>query len=247
VRNADTPGGWTEADSEKFAEWAHVFVPSRDEQLETLGRLIPAQPDEACTIVELGAGDGVLASRVLARFPSCRYLALDGSGAMRRRLRASLARFGRRAAVGDFALESDEWRTALPQPLRCVLASLVVHHLSAEGKKKLFRDLAARIEPGGALIVADLVEAAAPPVAGLFADQWDQTVRDQSVTAGTHRDAFDDFTADRWNYYRLEVPDPVDQPSRLLDQLIWLREGGFHTVDCFCMRAGHAIFGGFAS
>ena len=51
------------------------------------------------------------------------------------------------------------------------------------------------------------------------------------------------FHAAQWNYYR--HPDPVDQPSRLADQLAWLSEAGFALVDCFWLRAGHAIYGGY--
>ena len=53
------------------------------------------------------------------------------------------------------------------------------------------------------------------------------------------------FEAERWNYYRDPTPDPYDQPSPLSDQLAWLREAGFTVADCFWMRAGHAIFGGY--
>jgi len=34
-------------------------------------------------------------------------------------------------------------------------------------------------------------------------------------------------------------------PYRVFDQLKWLEEAGFSAVDCFWMRAGHAIYGGY--
>lgn len=37
----------------------------------------------------------------------------------------------------------------------------------------------------------------------------------------------------------------MDQPSRLIDQLLRLRGAGFAEVDCFWLEAGHAIYGGF--
>ncbi len=232
---------WTEADSRTFDACGDAVVPSRAEQLETLCALIPAGPDETFTAVELGAGNGTLARAVLDRFPHCRYLALDGSPYMRARLRRALAAFGPRARVAPFRLEERGWRTVLPHPLRCVLASLVVHHLSAGRKRRLFADVAAHLEPGGALLVADLVEPAAPRVKALFASQWDRAARRQSrlLPAGARLAGGD------WNYYRLEQSDPVDQPSRLFDQLRWLRSAGFPAADCFWMRAGHAIFGGY--
>lgn len=39
-------------------------------------------------------------------------------------------------------------------------------------------------------------------------------------------------------------PDPVDKPSRLMDQLLWLEQAGWRDVDVYWMRAGHAMFGG---
>src|SRR2546423_211009 len=78
--------GWTETDSQRFIDDGAVFVPSRDEQIATLCALIPARADEAFTVAELGAGAGVLARAVLEAFPRCRYVALDGSAAMRTRL-----------------------------------------------------------------------------------------------------------------------------------------------------------------
>src|SRR5437763_1842589 len=56
--------------------------------------------------------------------------------------------------------------------------------------------------------------------------------------------AFARFEAGGWNFYR-GTPDACDQPSRLDDQLRWLGEAGLAPVDCFWMRAGHAVFGGW--
>ena len=152
------PTGWTEEASQAFIDDGAVFVPSRDEQIATLVRLIPARADEVFAVVELGAGAGVLARAVLEAFPRCRYVALDGSAAMRARLTEALARYQARVEVGAFELVERRWRAALPSPLRCVLASLVVHHLSGAGKRRLFADLARRLEPGGALLLADVME-----------------------------------------------------------------------------------------
>jgi len=244
-RDANDPTRWTEADSERFAALGDLYVPAREEQRRVLLDLIPAETDDAFTAVELGAGDGTFARSVLERFPRCRVLALDGSDVMLERAGRLLAPFGDRAEMRRFALERDDWRATLPAPLRCVLSSLAVHHLSGEDKRQMFSNLAGRLEPGGALLLADLVEAATPRVARLFAAQWDDAVRARSVGQLSGERALESFRADRWNFYRLDTPDPMDQPSRLVDQLNWLREAGFRDVDCFWMHAGHAIYGGY--
>lgn len=242
---ADGPTRWTEQDSARFAALGDVYVPAREEQRRVLLDLVPAEADEPFTAAELGAGDGTFARALLERFPRSRVVTLDGSEVMLGRQRHLLAPFGARAEVRPFAFERDDWRGTLPAPLRCVLSSLALHHLSGPDKRRLFAALAGRLEPGGALLVADLVEAAVPRAAAVFARQWDAAVAERSAALFGDARAHEQFRSDRWNFYRLEAPDPVDQPSRLVDQLDWLREAGFRLVDCFWMHAGHAIYGGY--
>jgi tRNA (cmo5U34)-methyltransferase len=191
-------------------------------------------------VAELGAGAGVLARAVLEAFPRCRYVALDGSAAMRTRLETTLQRYRKRVDVRAFDLADGGWRGALPSPLRVVLASLVVHHLPAAGKRQLFADLARRLEPGGALLLADIVEPPSPAAREAFARQWEDAARAQSLALTGGLEAFARFERDGWNFYR-GTPEPYDQPSRWTNNSGWLRQAGFATVDCFWMRAGHAV------
>ncbi len=240
---------WTEGDSAKFIEEADLFVPARAEQLATLVGLMTAGRDEAFQVVELGAGAGVLARAVLEHFPNCRYLALDGSEQMREQMAQSLAAFSDQLEIGPFELVEQAWRETLPKPLRYVLSSLCVHHLPGVEKRRLFADLAVHIEQGGALLIADIVEPAMPALAALYARQYDEIVREQSLVAYGDLRGYERFQQLKWNYFAYDygVPDSGDYPSLLSDQLLWLREAGFSVVDGFWLRAGHAIFGGYRS
>ena len=236
---------WEEDESQVFLRYGPLFVPRREEQIEIICRLIPADSNEEFNAVELGAGDGALASAVMSSFPNCRYLALDGSELMRARLQASPQSNEGRLQVAPFDLAGTEWRTRLPDPLRCVLASLIVHHLNADGKRQLFSDVASRLEPGGAFIMIDLVEPTSSQARDAYSRQWDEDVRARVQASGVGPEAYYVFRNDRWNFYADPTPDPYDQPSPLVDQLNWLRDAGFSRVDCFWMYAGHAIFGGY--
>ena len=237
---------WTEADSQAFMDRGDIVVPYRNVQIDTICSLIPARADETFSVLELAAGDGSLAEAVLNRFPKCRYWALDGSSAMRRKLQGALSPYSNRLEIRQFELEERRWLNDIPRRLRCVLASLIVHHADAEGKRRLFADLVARLEPGGAVVLADIVAPATPRVAELFARQWDASARTQSLQVTGNLEAYEFFRDDGWNYYDDEEPDPSDQPSRLVDQIDWLRDAGLKDVDVFWMHAGHAVFGGYA-
>lgn len=239
---------WDESASQAFLDTANLFVPARGEQMATLVGLIPAARDEAFTVVELGSGEGALAREVLAAFPHCRYLALDGSAAMREHARAALTQFGDRVELRPFELEQADWRRELPQPLRCVLSSLVIHHLPGPGKQQLFADLAPRLEPDGALLIADIVEPENARVARVYAEQYDALVREQSLALYGDLSGFERFGEQRWNYFAYDYgagPESGDYPSPLADQLLWLRAAGFAAADAFWLRAGHAVYGAY--
>ncbi|HEU5229415.1 MAG TPA: class I SAM-dependent methyltransferase [Ktedonobacteraceae bacterium] len=222
-------------------------MPGRAEQTSTLLGLIPAQRDEVFALVELAAGGGELAEAILEHFPNCRYLALDGSEMMLTQLQQRLARFSDRVEIRQFDIAVRDWRTQLPTGLRCVLSSLCVHHLSGGGKRQLFSDMAAMLEPGGALLLADIIEPANQRIADLFAHQYDQIVCEQSLATRGDLSGYERYQELKWNYFRYDygTPDTFDQPSLLNDQLRWLSEAGFSVVDCYWMRAGHAVYGGY--
>lgn len=238
---------WSEDNSAAFLELAEIFVPGRIEQTETLLGLIPATQDETFTIVELASGEGMLAEAIMEHFPRCHYIALDGSILMRERTWQRLDRFKDRLEVRDFSIASPEWRSSLPQSLRCVLSSLCVHHLSAAEKRQLFKDMKVRLEPGGALLLADILEPDNQQVAKLFAQQYDDIVREQSLASKGDLSSYEQFHRLQWNYFTFDygTGQTFDQPSTLQEQLRWLLEVGFKLVDCFWMRAGHAVYGGF--
>lgn len=238
---------WSETDSNLFLNVAEIFVPARAEQTSTLLQLIPAKATETCTVVELGAGDGALAEAVLETFPRCHYIALDGSEAMRARMQHRLARFGDRLELRPFVLEEMAWRDELPSQVRCVLSSLCIHHLNASGKRRLFHDMFKHLEPGGALLLADIIQPANQQIATFFSHQYDKVVREQSLELRGDLSGYDEFQQQEWNFFRYDYgkPDLYDQPSPLNDQLRWLQEVLFSVVDCYWMRAGHAIYGGY--
>ena len=230
---------WCDEDTKIFLTYGDQFVPERGLQCELIARLIPPS---AGRVVDLCCGEGLLSERVLAAHPDLCVLALDGDPTMLAQTRRRLARFGDRAEVGAFDLAASDWRGQL-QGSAAVVSSLAIHHLDAAQKRSLFRDIYAALNPGGVLLIADLIAPALPGAAETAAWVWDEDVQRASLDRFGDLRAFEVF-ARGWNLYSDPAPDPIDQPSPLLSQLRWLEEAGFRDVDVAWMRAGHAIFGG---
>jgi len=231
---------WSEESSQYFIDYAAYFVPDRAAQLETICALIPAQP-EPFHVVELCCGEGLLARAVLERFPVCHLHGYDGSSTMLDKARTVLQPFGERFTLHPFDLAATDWRS-FPWPTQAVVSSLAIHHLDGAQKRELYRDLYQLLNPGGALIIADLIQPVHSLGVQVTARAWDEAVRQAALARDGTETAFEVFHRDHWNIYH--YPDPMDKPSGLYEQLRWLEEAGFSAVDVYCLKAGHAIYGG---
>ena len=232
---------WTEADSSTYREIADIAVPRREEMLQALIAAVPFAADDTFRIVELGSGEGELAVRLLDTFPRATISALDGSESMRKITEFRLEAFGNRARVRPFDLASlDWWDQMFGADL--VISSLCLHHLNDAKKQYLYKAVADRISPRGALLFADLVDPMHLSARRAAADEWDASAKSQAGALG-RPELFARFLDARWNHFRF--PDPGDQPSALFHHLVWLRHAGFAAVDCLWLHAGHAVVGGF--
>jgi tRNA (cmo5U34)-methyltransferase len=241
---AETKGTttWSEDDSQHFIDYGAYFVPEREVQIDTIVSVIPPA-DGPVHMVELCSGEGLLAEALATRFKNAAVHAYDGSEAMLASTAAKLAAHGDGHTTHLFEIADTSWRR-FDWPLHAVVSSLAIHHLDGPGKAQLFKDIAAALEPGGAFVICDIVEAQTPEAQALWVRHWDDGVRGRSLELDGNEKMLDFFREDGWNYYVDPDADPVDMPSPLVDQLGWLADAGFEHVDVHWLKAGHAIFSG---
>ena len=233
---------WDETESGAFIEFGEALVPGREEIERTMLDLVPAVHEEPFLGVEVGTGTGWLSQAVLREFSGARMVGLDGSPVMLRRAGELLAPYGERAELRLFRLENLSWIEELP-PVRVFLSSLVLHHLDGAGKRKLFARLFSCLEPGGALLFADVMQPRTDHARRQYSVAWEEEIGRRSLEIHGDARAYEFFRGERWNMY--EYPDPMDKPSTVADQLRWIEEAGFEGVDVFWARAGHALLGGY--
>jgi tRNA (cmo5U34)-methyltransferase len=232
---------WSETDSSTYREIADVAVPRRSEMMARMIAAVPFATVEPFRIVDIGCGGGELAHALLQAFPQATITAYDGSDTMREQAGARLAPFGRRARVRPFKLETLDWWDQM-FGVDLVISSLCLHHLNDAKKQYLYKAVADRVSPRGALVIADIIDPAHESARLAAADEWDAAAAEQARTLG-RPELFTRFRDVHWNHFRF--PDPEDSPSPIFHHLVWLRHAGFGAVDCLWLFAGHAVFAGF--
>ncbi len=232
---------WNEEESQIFSAYGEIFVPDRAIQYRIITQLLSSIPTLS-QVVELGCGEGLLCEKVLEHFPEVKVKGMDLSPVMLKKTGKKLSAYKGRFIAQAFDLGDSAWRSQHANT-DAFISSLAVHHLGDTQKKLLFKDLFGQLNTNGMLILADIVRPQAVVGYKIAAEHWDEDVRNKTESL-QKPEAYKIFKEDGWNYFENPGADPIDKPSTLYDQLLWLREAGFKEVDVYWMKAGHAIFAG---
>lgn len=203
-----------------------LLVPCFEEFYRTAVAMAPFEPERAIRVLDLGSGTGLLASFVLQRYSQASLTLVDISPEM---LRKARQRF-RHAAEKVSILELDYNTQDLPGRYDMIVSALSIHHLEAEEKRRLFQKVFHSLQPGGAFINADHIEAPTPSLFQTYREVWIGRTRELGVDEADLQAALKRTKLDRL--------------STLDDQLRWLRECGFRDVDCYYKWLHFAVFGG---
>jgi tRNA (cmo5U34)-methyltransferase len=238
MSDATSTESWSASSTEMFVKYGQAYVPRRPEQISTVCDLLGDLP--VPHVLDLCCGEGLLAQEYLRRTPDGRVTLLDGSAEMLAAAQRRLAPFGDRFAQVQADIADRDWRVA--GRYGGVMTSLAVHHLNADGKQQLYRDLHDLLPPGGVFVMADLIEPTGPVARGVAAQAWERSVAEESERLFGTDEALAAFREVGWNYYRQPGPDSFDMPSSITEHLTWLNAAGFAEVDVAWLYAGHAIF-----
>jgi tRNA (cmo5U34)-methyltransferase len=141
-------------DAERYLEVMRREVPAYDAVQDALARQTLGL--EVRRVLDLGTGTGVTLRRVLDAHPGAHGVGLDAAERMLAAARELLP-----AHAAD--LRRQRLEDPLPGgPFDLAVSAFCVHHLDGPGKADLFERVAARLRPGGRLVVADVVIPAEP-------------------------------------------------------------------------------------
>jgi tRNA (cmo5U34)-methyltransferase len=212
----------------------------RAERFQLVCDLFPFPSDASVTILDVGAGYGPLSAFILERYPRATCVAQDGSAPMLARARRLVARYGERFTLHRSDLFAADWLPAKLGRFDAVVSSSCLHNLRDFRRiRRLYRDIRARLKPGGVFLNADLVNAPTPGLRRRYEDAVAARRRRDGTAAGGVAALVRHAPAGRAGR------EPF--PATLDEHLAALRAAGFTDVDCFWKELRRAVFGGYAA
>ena len=159
MSDATTGGGYHWRDSAHVKRWAerrHLIDQDRESGFRRMLEFLPADINAALKVIDIGAGDGKVASLVMDAYPNATAVLIDFSPEMMDKGAKDLARFAGRFRYLNWDMNFGDWPAELSGPFDAAVSSAAIHHLSNERKAWLAAEIAQRLAPGGAYANYDL-------------------------------------------------------------------------------------------
>jgi tRNA (cmo5U34)-methyltransferase len=218
-------------DAQIYDRSRRQMVPCFDELYGLAAGLLPFEPERAFEVLDLGAGTGVLAQFIAARFPRAKILLADIAPEM---LKLAQQRFAREDADVDRSRLSylllDHGQDPLPGRFDAIVSGLSIHHLEHDEKRALFARIHAALREGGIFLNAEVILGESDDLERRANDEWKHAARaagasDSDLAAAMERQKH-------------------DRCATLDAQLGWLREIGFREVAASYRNLIFAVYSG---
>lgn len=153
-----------------------------DDFYGTAVSLIPYDRDQAFTVLDLGAGTGLLSEKIVQHFPNCSITLCDVAENM---LKIAMQRFEGKDEKLRFYV-SDYLQQPFPeQRYDLVVSALSLHHCSAAQFNMLLSKIYSALNPGACFINADQILGANESVETAYANRW---LRDAKANGASEDD-----------------------------------------------------------
>lgn len=200
---------------------------------QLLAELLPFDEQDAFTFLDLGAGTGSAARKILDQYPRSTAILTDFSPQMIAVGENEMSPYVGRYHYVEFDMSTSSWPAAVPSDLDAVVSSMCIHHMPDHRKEGLFAEVFARLTPGGWYLNYDAVSSADPVVAAT----WQRTNDRHDPEAAYKREhRTPQELARHENHVRYLIPLP--------QQLEYLASAGFTGIDVYWKQLDDVIYGG---
>jgi ubiquinone/menaquinone biosynthesis C-methylase UbiE len=215
-------------------------VPLAIEQIDTMLQLIKAARGEHFErFLDLGCGDGVLASTIFEDYPHTLGFLADSPQSVldtaRRRLQGHTSHT--EFIVTDHSKPGWMSEVAHGVPFDAVVSAFSIHPLPDWRKRELYAEIFRLLKPDGLFLNIEHVSSATRWTQSVWDDYMIDAIFGKQIAAGKSR-------ADVAREYYSHSSQEVNVLAPLEVQCDWLREIGYENVDVYLKVQELALFGG---
>ncbi len=140
--------------SKVYDENRKKFIPCFDDYYLTTARFLSSSISSPRTVLDLGAGTGLLSKFLHDEFPDAKFLLVDVSEKM-----------------------LDYTRNLPARKFDLVASALSIHHLEEDEKESLYRNVFQNLEAGGTFVNIDQFNADSAEMNALYESYWVKSIR----------------------------------------------------------------------
>ena len=197
----------------KYDQNRRKFIPCFEDFYITSTDFIASNITKPRSVLDLGAGTGLLTSFWYKHFPHSNFVLTDIAGEM---LDVARKRF---SGCENVSFEISDYTADLPpQSFDAVISALSVHHLTDEDKQKLFVRIYEKLPTGGIFVNYDQFCAEDPTTDAWYNAYWENKLYTSGLT---------ETDISLWKERR-----KLDKECSAEQEIKMLRNAGFKPVSC---------------
>jgi len=139
----------SEENVERWVETRRSSSPDRDEGFAAMLEQLPKDLSTPLRFVDLGAGEGRVASIILDRYPNATAVLVDFSDPMMVKGDEALSRFAGRYDYLKWDMNEGDWPQELSGPYDAIVSAASLHHLHDDRKNWITQAIADHLVSGG--------------------------------------------------------------------------------------------------
>ena len=217
---------------DKFNQYASNYDNSRKQLIPcfvdfygTITKNIPYSSSANISILDLGAGTGLLTEIIIKKFPNAKITLIDISVEMINISKKRLKEYSDITyQIADYSYDFP------PEKFDLIVSSLSIHHLTNENKINLFVQIKKSLKENGIFINADQVLGESDEIEKIYHAHWLQEVKENGVSPKALSEALDRMKEDKM--------------APLSTQLKWLKDKKFSEVNCWYKNYRFAVYSG---
>ena len=231
---------WKSADlTRTFLEGVRGGIPYAVDQIEIMLRVVQGAGIPVSRFLDLGSGAGALAAALLTRFPNATGVLVDFSEPMLDAARGIFTEPPHHLIEADFGESAWVPDVQSLAPFDVVVSGYAIHHQPDNRKRQVYQEIFDLLTPGGVFVNVEHVEPASP---------WISTLNDELFVDSLHAHHQRIGSGKSREQVATEYVYRPDKAANILApveaQCGWLRDIGFHDVDCYFKVFELAVFGG---